>query len=176
MFQLQFDVMGDQQVVRGFSRFAESVKDLSEPFKQIVQDFHEIEKKQFDSEGGYGSGGWQPLASSTIEQKQRQGWPLKIMVRTGDLRDVMTGGRSGYEDIQPLELKIMMLAYGKYHQSTAPRTKLPRRPLIELTESDKTRWTKIIHQYLVDESRKAFADLMPTIGAGTSHLKAIQEE
>jgi len=176
MAHLQFDVMGDQQVVRSFSRFAESVKDLSEPFREIVRDFHEIEKKQFESEGGYGSGGWQPLASSTIEEKQRRGFPLQIMVRTGDLRDVLTGGKSGYEDIKPLELKIMMLAYGKYHQSTAPRTKLPRRPLIELTEGDKTRWTKIIHQYLVKEARREFADLMPTIGAGTSHLKAIQKE
>jgi len=176
MFQLQFEVIGDQQVMRGFSRFADSVKDLSEPFREIVRDFHDVEKKQFESEGGYGSGGWQPLASSTIEEKQRRGYPLQIMVRTGELRDVLTGGREGYDDVKPLVLKIMTLPYAKYHQSRAPRTRLPRRPLIELREADKTRWMKIIQRYLVAESRKEFAGLMPTIGTGTSHLGAIQKE
>lgn len=167
----EFEVMGDKQVARGFSRFADDVKDLREPFQEIVKDFREIEKKQFSSEGGYGSGGWGPLASSTIEEKQRGGFPLQIMVRTGDLRDVMTGVKSGYEDIKPLEMKIMMLAIGKYHQTGTKR--MPARPLVQLTEADKTRWTKIIHQHLVTLSRKAFADAMQFEGIAQSHLKSI---
>jgi phage gpG-like protein len=174
MFQLQFDVMGDQQVMRGFSKLADGVKDLREPFREMVKDFREIEKRQFSSQGGYGSGGWKPLKTSTALQKQRLGYPAQILVRSGELRDVMTGLRSGYDEVQPLEMKIMTLSFGKYHQKGTSR--MEARPLVQLTEDDKTRWSKIIHLYLVQLARKEFAGLMPTIGAGTSHLKAIQKE
>jgi phage gpG-like protein len=174
MFELRFEIAGDQQVMRGFSRFAEDVKDLSEPFTEILKDFREIEAKQFSSEGGYGSGGWKPLAASTIVDKQRQGYPLDILVRSGELRDVMSGGKSGYDEIKPLEMTIWMPWYGMYHQRGTP--KMPARPVVQLTESDKTRWSKIIHTYLVKLARQEFADLMPTIGTGMSHLKSIQSE
>lgn len=174
MFQLRFDVMGDQQVMRGFSRMAEGVKDLREPFRDIIKDFREIEKRQFSSQGGYGSGGWKPLKASTLYQKQRLGYPAQILVRTGELRDVMTGLRSGYDEVQPLEMKIMTLSFGKYHQLGT--RKMAARPLVDLTEEDKTRWTKIVHQYLVELARKEWAGLMPDIGAGMSHLKSIQKE
>lgn len=174
MFQLQFDVMGDQQVLRGFSRLAESCKDFSEPFKDILKDFREIEKKQFSSQGGYGSGGWKPLKDSTVRQKQILGYPEQILVRSGELRDVMTGLRSGYEEVEPLEMRIMTLSFGKYHQKGT--TKMAARPLVQLTEDDKKRWTKIIHTYLITQYRKEFAGMMDIQGAGSSHLKAIQKE
>lgn len=174
MFQLQMNVLGDQQVMRGFSRFVEGVKDFTEPFKEILEDFREIEKKQFSSEGGYGSGGWKPLAGSTVVDKQRKGYPMDILVRTGDLRDAMTGGKSGYDNVEPMELRIMMPWYGRFHQKGT--SKMSARPIVQLTESDKKRWTKRIHEYLVKLARKEFAGLMPDIGRGMSHLRGIQKE
>ena len=173
MFQLQLDIAGDKQVMRGFSRFADGVKDFREPLKEILEDFHEIEKKQFSSEGGYGSGGWAPLAPVTVEQKARAGYPYDILVRTGDLRDAMTGGSGSEAEVTKDSLKVMMPWYGKFHQQGTRR--MPRRPVVQLQEADKTRWSKIFHEYLVNLSRKEFAGLMDIQGAGMSHLKAISK-
>jgi hypothetical protein len=173
-FSLQFDVAGDTQVMRGFSRLAESVKDFREPFREILADFHDIEKKQFSSQGGYGSGGWKPLKDSTVRQKQLMGYPEQILVRTGELRDVMTGLKSGYSEVSAFELKIKTLSFGIYHQKGTG--KMAARPLVQLTGDDKNRWTKIIHTYLIQQYRKEFGGLMDIQGAGQSHVKAIQRE
>ena len=174
-FVFSLDIAGDKQLQRGLSRFGEDVKDLREPFREIVKDFHEIERKQFDSEGGYGSGGWKALAPSTLKQKERAGFPTTIMVRTGKLKESLISKTGDtVEEVRPLELRVgTEVSYAIYHQSTTPRTKLPRRPLIDLTEADKKRWMKIFQRYLVKEMKKEFAGLMPTIGVGKSHVGGI---
>jgi len=54
---ITFEVLGDKQVSRSFTRFTEDVKDLSAAFREIVKDFHKSEQRQFESQGGYGAGG-----------------------------------------------------------------------------------------------------------------------
>nr|MDD4985282.1 hypothetical protein [Dehalococcoidales bacterium] len=61
--------------------------------------------------------------------------------------------------------------YAIYHQRGTLR--MPARPVIKLTEADKDRWTKILHQYMVSESNKAFSGLMPGITAGQKHVGSI---
>jgi phage gpG-like protein len=153
---LTFDVMGDTQVMRGFSRFADGIKDLSEAFKEIAEDFHKGERQQFQSEGGYGAGGWVPLAPSTIERKEKGGYPMDILVRTGELRQAMAGeGGAAIEEIRPLEMRLgTTLAYARFHQKGTRG--MPARPIIMLPEEQKTRWHKIIQKYLVQQAREAF--------------------
>lgn len=151
---LTFDVMGDVQLSRGLSRFADDVKDLREPFREIVKQFHKIEKQQFDSEGGYGSGGWTPLSPATIEQKARVGFPDKILVRTGALRNSLVGETGESEiEIRPLQMrKRVKLRYAIYHQTSTSR--MPARPLIQLTEKDKMDFMKTIQRYLVKQAKE----------------------
>jgi len=172
-FLLSIDVAGDKQLQRGLSRFGKDVKDLKEPFREIVKDFHQIMEEQFDTEGGYGSGGWKPLTPATTDQKARYGFPSSILVRTGLLKESLLGGNPwSIESVKPLELKLgTKVPYSIYHQKGGGR--LPERPIIQLTDGDKTRWMKIIHKYLVTQIKKEFAGLMPTIGAGKSHVGSI---
>lgn len=152
-FKLTFDVMGDTQVARGFSRFADNVKDMSDAFREIVKDFHEGERKQFETEGGYGAGGWQPLAMSTV---LRKGGPSPILVREGTLRDSLVG-ESPYSivDIRPLEARMgTKVPYARFHQKGTSR--MPARPVIMLPEGQKTRWHKIVHRYLVKQADRSF--------------------
>lgn len=155
-FVLTFDVDGDTQVARGFSRFADNVKDLSDAFREIAKDFHESEERQFDTEGGYGAGGWAPLAPSTIESKARRGFPDRILVRTGQLRDSLMGrGPRAVEVVRPLELRVgTELDYARYHQRGTRR--MPARPVIMLPEEQKTRMHKTIHRYLVKQANRSF--------------------
>jgi len=153
---LTFKVLGDEQVSRGFSRFAEDVKDLSAAFREIVKDFHESEQRQFESQGDYGAGGWQPLASTTIERKERGGFPLDILVRTGALKESLAG-KTGHtiEVIKPLEMQVgTTLPYARFHQEGTGI--MPARPIIMLPEEQKTRMHKIIHRYLVKQAGKRF--------------------
>jgi hypothetical protein len=76
------------------------------------------------------------------------------------------------EEINPLSLRVgTSIPYARYHQTGGGR--LPRRPVVDLTENDKTRWMKLIQAQLVAERDKAFADMMPTIGGGQSHVSSI---
>ena len=173
-FQFVIDVAGDTQVMRGFSRMADNVKDLSDAFREIVQDFHEIvETQQFESEGRYGSGGWAPLKPEYAERKEKEYPGAPIMVRTGLLKESLLGQNPyAREDIKPLEMKVgTQVFYAKFHQKGTK--KMSARPLIQLTQSDKTRWHKIIHRYLVEQARAEWAPLMPTIGAGRAHVGRI---
>lgn len=170
---LNIDVMGDVQLSRGFSRFAEDVKDLSEPFREIVRQFKGIEQKQFNTEGGYGSGGWKPLAPSTVEHKEREGFSAKILVRTGLLMESLTGESPWtIAEVRPLELRLgTKLEYALLHQKGTSR--MPARPVIDLTEKDKMDFMKTIQRYLVKNMKKEFGGLMGTAGAGAAHLGGI---
>ena len=154
-FTLTFDVAGDAQLQRSFSRFTENVKDYSPAFRSIAVEFHKGERQQFDSEGASGSGGWRPLAPSTVEYKLAHGYPPDILVRTGRLRDSLakiTGDT--IEDIGPLQMRMgSRVPYGIYHQKGA-RGRFPKRPLIQLNEQQKVEWTKMIHRYLVRSARE----------------------
>lgn len=60
---------------------------------------------QFATEGGHLSGGWAPLAESTLDDKFRDGFALAILHRTMQLRFAMTD--DGAFDVGPFHL-----AYG----------------------------------------------------------------
>lgn len=152
-FVLSFEVAGDTQIRRGFSRFTDGVKDLREPFEEIAKDFAQIETKQFDTQGSYGSGGWKDL-SPRYEKRKKGG---SILVKTGLLRGSLLGGNPwSIRVINPLELRLgTKLHYGIYHQ-TGTR-KMPARPPIQLTDADKSRWTKFIHKYLVKKIDEEFS-------------------
>jgi len=151
-----FEVDGQTEIARGFSRFGDDVKDLSPAFREMVKDFHEGEKRQFESEGHYGAGGWTSLAPSTLERKARGGFPSNILVRTGKLRtSLISSGGHGVEIVFPLSMKIGTdLEYAIYHQRGTSR--MPSRPIIQFPEEQKTRWHKIIHKFLVRKMKEVF--------------------
>ncbi len=155
MFTLDFEVAGDLQLQRSFSRFTEDVKDYSPAFREMSVDFFKGEEKQFATEGRSGSGGWSPLAPSTLEYKRLRGYPPDILVRTGRLKNSLAQiSGDTIRDVEPLTLRLgSRVPYGIYHQKGA-RGKFPPRPLIQLNEQQKVEWTKMIHRYLVRTARE----------------------
>jgi phage gpG-like protein len=155
MFTLTFDVAGDVQLQRSFSRFTEDVKDYSPAFRAIAVEFFKGEEQQFASGGRSGSGGWAPLAPSTLAHKRLMGYPPDILVRTGALRDALskiTGDT--IREVDPLQLRLgTTLPYGMYHQKGT--TVFPARPPIQLNERQKVAWTKLIHLHLIRSAREA---------------------
>lgn len=153
-FELNVTVAGDTQLRRSFSRFAEDIKDLSPAFRAIALDFKKVEKKQFDSEGAYGSHGWKPLNPKYAAWKAKNFPGRPLMVKTGYLKESLTEENPWtIQDVKPLELHFgTRLNYALRHQTGGGR--LPQRRLIDLTEEVKTRWMKIIQKHLVEKAKE----------------------
>lgn len=151
MFEFTFEVSGEEQVRRRLSRIVSAGQDLSPAFRKIRDRFYEGEEQQFGTEGSWGSGGWPPLSTRYAAGKARQHPGKPIMEITGKLKRSLTqsGAEGNIENISRDTLSLgTSIAYAIYHQSTEPRTTLPRRPLIELPESERREWMQIIRLHL----------------------------
>ena len=74
---------------------------------------------------------WQPLSSATIDQKQRLGYPLKILTRTGTMRS------SVRYQVKKKSVQIVIdTSYATFHQ-TGTR-KIPKRQILPENRLSKT--------------------------------------
>jgi len=152
---LSLEVEGEELLGRMFSRFGEGVSDFSPAFVLMREELYQIERQQFETQGSR-SGGWASLAESTVKRK---GFDT-IMVASRRLFKSLTGsGGDNVADITPTQLTFgTKVPYGIYHQSPAPRVRLPRRPIIAFNDEDRKAMTKLMQRYLVGVAREAEAD------------------
>jgi phage gpG-like protein len=125
--------------------------DMRPAFRKIHESFIGVEKYQFSSQGAL-SGGWAPLAASTVDFKAKHGLDPRILHATHRLRDSLTTfeGEDHIYETSHDEMKVgSEVPYGIFHQSTAPRTRLPRRPPVQIRETTKRRWIKYLQMYLM---------------------------
>ena len=127
------DILGSQRIVRRFERVALNSADLSLGFRRAFSVLESRAEQQFDSEGAQ-TGGWPPLAPSTLARKTTG----QMLVETGRLRDSLTSSSSG-DAIR--EVGAVEAAYGTrtpyahfHHQGTS---RMPRRPLLFADEVTK---------------------------------------
>ena len=69
MVTVSFEVMGTSQVERTILGWSDRARDLRPAFELLHSMFLEIERKQFDTEGASGSGGWDALKAKTVSRK-----------------------------------------------------------------------------------------------------------
>jgi phage gpG-like protein len=153
VMELKLEVFGETELNRTMLRFTQAVEDMRPAFTNIHTDFLHTERAQFSSEGAAGATGrWAPLADSTVAYKAARGLDPAILVATGALEASLT--QSGSEHhiyrVTPDTMFIgSSVDYGKFHQSRAPRTRLPRRPPVSLPENTKRVWVKMLQDHLV---------------------------
>lgn len=146
--RLSFDFYGDQQLERTLDRFGDAAEDMRPAWDAIAEDFADVERRQFSTEGGYGSGGWAPLSPRYAAWKARAYPGKPILQREGDLVRSLTERPFGIEVILPARMVIGSdVEHGQYHQHGGPR--LPRRRPVELPELVRRRWVKIVQRFLV---------------------------
>lgn len=154
--QVHIDVFGDVQIHRELLRYAGAVADASPAFERIarkgagagVLSLRGIERRQFGSQGQFASGGWAPLAPSTVREKARKGLSRKILRATGELEASLVGAGSGHiEIVQPHQLVFgTSVSYARFHQRGTKR--MPRRRVIELRESDRRDMVRTLQRHL----------------------------
>lgn len=143
-----FGVTEFEHVILGIRSRAE---DMAPAFRAVERSFIAVERVQFDS-GGFYSGGWQQPALSTLERKAREGGDHRTLHDTLRLRHSLTTLRSP-DAVRIITKDFLYMGtrvpYGIYHQSREPRTRLPRRPPVDISEVIAARWLGIIQSYLV---------------------------
>lgn len=154
MIDLTFEVSGDKQLVRSLSRFGDDLKDMRPAFNEIIKLFQRIEKKQFDSEGSHGSGGW-PDLNATYALWKSKNFPGKpILQRTQRLVfSLVKDTQDTVKVMKPMEFRMgTKVPYAIYHQEGTGR--MPKRKVIDLSEEDKREWVKTIQRWLVNMAKQ----------------------
>lgn len=144
--KLTIDVEGDVQIERQLIRFGKRAIDAKPAFAAIAEALLKIEERQFNSQGGTGSGGWAPLSIATLKGKKDQ----RILHDTLDLRNSLT--RRSDSNLKLIITDSFMvfgskLEYAKYHQLGT--SKMPQRRPVELTGTERTALTKILQRFII---------------------------
>jgi phage gpG-like protein len=147
MLNLTFSVMGTTQLNRSLSRFGEAVRDFRPVWRQLYADFLKIEREQFNSEGARSGTPWRPLRPTYAAWKAVHYPGMKVLVATGTMQLQLTTGQGMQNTFAPLSMRLHPTdPKAKYHQAGTRR--MAARPPVQLTPDDKTRWVKILHDYV----------------------------
>lgn len=151
-FNIDIDVRGDAAIEMHFKRTSERALNLRPAWAVIHEDMIEIEKKQFESQGAFRSGGWEPLADSTVARKQNLGLDTRIMVETGRLLASLTNASDKDHKFVPSKSFMLFgteVPYVQEHMAGVPGH-FPARPPIAFNEVDRESWLRIIRGWIID--------------------------
>ncbi|WP_040601259.1 phage virion morphogenesis protein [Patulibacter medicamentivorans] len=134
--QLEISVLGEAPVMRMLGRVKHDLGDMEEAWGPIASILREATKRQFQSEGQYGSGGWAPLAPATLAAKRAKGLPPDVLQATGRMLDSLTNQRSP-DHVERVHGDLLewgtAVPYAFLHQRGT--SKMPRRRPVEPPES-----------------------------------------
>ena len=148
--RLSFEFAGDRQVDRRLEGMRLAAVDARPAFDKMGDNLRAAERRQFRSEGGYGSGGWSPLSPAYRRWKSAHYPGRPILVRSEALLKSLTERPFGIDEVHPsFAIFGTNVEYAIYHQLGTNR--MPRRPVIDLPESLRRRWVKILQRWLVEQ-------------------------
>lgn len=147
--RLELDVFGDVQVSREILRYGEHANDARPAFRQMTQMLEQAERRQFDTQGGFASGGWAPLKPETVRAKVRKHQDPRILRATGALEASLTHGGSGARrHVGSQELIYGTdIEYARFHQHGTRR--MPQRRPLETTKNMRVQLMKVLQRWIV---------------------------
>lgn len=146
--RFSLELFGEAQIDRTLMRYAENVGDASDLWDALANRFGTANRKQFTSEGAYGSGGWPALSPAYASWKSRHYPGAKILHATGELEESLTQRPFGIERIEPGSMTVGSgVAHGAYHQAGGGN--LPQRRPVELPASERRVWIRYIQTFIV---------------------------
>jgi len=147
--KLQLSVFGDEQIERELLRFSAYAGHPQLAFLKIAEDMREQIGEQFDSQGQRGSGGWEPLAESTLAAKAAAGLPADILQATRQLFHSLTEpGGDHIEEVTDEELVFGSRdPKGRFHQTGT--TRMPARRPVDFTELDRRSYVRTLQGYIM---------------------------
>lgn len=150
-FTATIEMYGDRQLSRRFTAVSAALDDARPAFHEMVDLLVDWERRQFDSQGSYASGGWTPNAPSTTAAKAALGYDTRILHRTGRLRQSLAvrGGAGQEIQIHPQWMVFRStVPYGRIHQDGAGG--LPVRKPFELRKADRAELMRPLQKLVVE--------------------------
>jgi phage gpG-like protein len=146
--QLQFVIDGQVQLSRVLLGISSTILDWTPAFAQSAEDLIEVFSYDvFESEGEAIDEVWAPLSPKYAIRKEKTYPGTGLLEATGLMRE------SFWSLVDPTSLTIGNAAeYFKYHQSTAPRMKIPRRAMLKLTENMREQIVKNFQTQLLEQN------------------------
>lgn len=174
--RLTIEGMGANLIDRQLLRFEQSLEVPVVALSEVAVVLREAIERQFDTEGG-NSGGWAPLAESTLLERGRsaaRGEPTrgravtsyiggiqdaKILQVTMRLKDSLTRLFDEDHIEEPLSPTVLRFGtrvpYAIYHQTGTSR--MPKRPPVALSAADRVAMVKVIQRALIAGGAHPFA-------------------
>ncbi len=155
MIRFRSEVAGVETLNRAFNRIEEFISDFRSVWPAAAAEFYRIEAEQFDSEGAAGaSGKWTPLSSAYEKFKAVEFPGEPILQASHHMIESLTDPEA-FDAVyipEPTQLTIgtrdpKALAH---HRG---KGRLPARPVISMSESQKRRIQKAIQRELVQFTR-----------------------
>lgn len=148
MLELRMTIVGEQVFARTLQGLEERAEDLRPVWDKLANRFGSAMKRQFSSEGRYGGSGWAPLSPDYAAAKARM-WPGQpILVASGGMRAGLTDQPFDVDVREPHMFIVgTMDPKAEWHHKGAGR--LPRRPVVQLPETEKRDWVKELQRFYV---------------------------
>ncbi len=123
-------IENDKEFQAQINKAAAQIGDLRVAFSLIAKDWRKSNMAQFSLKG---SGLYPPLSQPYANTKRKKYGSAPILVRTGRLRDSITGTGNSDSILEIGKTSLILgtkTPYGIYHQSDAPRRKIPLRKFL----------------------------------------------
>lgn len=138
-------IEGEKQLSAELLVASDHIKDWRVPLTQTGSDLLKVWQINFEGRGAT-FGGWKPRKPQVRKGARVDTWPL--LEKTGAMR------RSFYSKVGKDEVRLGNTApYFKYHQSNQPRTRLPRRVMMQLDEQQRQVVIKRFQAWIVEGLR-----------------------
>lgn len=149
---IEIESFGETIVKRQLLRFSDQLMAPAAALETAATMLRHAVEEQFESQGRYASGGWPALADSTVAHKAKYDLDPRILFATHTLFTSLTR-KFDPQHIEHLSGDSLIfgstVSYGIYHQSSRPRTKIPFRPPIAVTEGTKREMVREMQRALM---------------------------
>lgn len=153
VLRVSFVFEGTQEVSRKLRALDARASDWTPAWPAVDDVFRRLVKQQAASEGAHGGEPWTPLARSTQRERKRLGYgpAHPILRRTGALVRSLTEPTGDTISVHADRYYAIGtgVPYFVYHQSVKPRTRLPRRALVQFTFDDRNALMQPLRAYLM---------------------------
>lgn len=144
--RIHFEFFGDAQIDRTLESIDLRAENATPVWEALADRFLDDERRQFESEGGFGSGRWSPLSPRYAAWKAKHYPGRGILVRTGEGRASLTSGPQ-VRAITPTTMVIgSAVDHLRYHQRGDG---VPRRRPVELPASERAIWAKAVQRFVM---------------------------
>lgn len=144
---IRFAIGGTIELSRQLQNVSAAVQDWTPAFSKSAEDLLEVFSYDvFETEGAALGAAWVPLSMAYAKWKESRYPGTGILTATGHMRESFTS------IVDTNSLTIGNAAeYFKYHQSSAPRQRLPRRVMLMLTFNMKETVVKNFRLQLLEQ-------------------------